>query len=217
MYGLLNWLPTFFNEYYSIELADLGSYTLLPYLVQGGVGAATGVLAGAQTCSFRCHLRQSPKLIDGLEIQLVGNRSEEPRSANFWARTVRKPSATVQNGRNIVFRDGEFSRPSARPSYGGWIVVESFLNRGLNGPGPLIRSDAWLLSMALLSFDKEELSRPCRRSRVMFTASVAIHFHDCTQAVYESTAHEPSKVCSHSSPSMLYNLRNGHDQSSPNL
>ncbi|MEW5319083.1 MAG: hypothetical protein WDW38_010254 [Sanguina aurantia] len=45
MYGLLNWLPTFFNEYYSIELADLGSYTLLPYLVQGGVGAATGVLA----------------------------------------------------------------------------------------------------------------------------------------------------------------------------
>ncbi|KAK9828817.1 hypothetical protein WJX72_002260 [[Myrmecia] bisecta] len=45
LYGLLNWLPTFFKEQYHIEIADLGSYTLLPYVVQGGVGAAAGVIA----------------------------------------------------------------------------------------------------------------------------------------------------------------------------
>ncbi|GFR48794.1 hypothetical protein Agub_g10743, partial [Astrephomene gubernaculifera] len=45
MYGLLNWLPTFFSEYYNIQLADLGSYTLLPYVFQGGLGAATGFMA----------------------------------------------------------------------------------------------------------------------------------------------------------------------------
>lgn len=45
MYGLLNWLPTFFSDFYKVELADLGAYTLLPYVVQGGLGAATGVFA----------------------------------------------------------------------------------------------------------------------------------------------------------------------------
>ncbi|PNW72266.1 hypothetical protein CHLRE_16g675300v5 [Chlamydomonas reinhardtii] len=45
MYGLLNWLPTFFSEFYQVELADLGSYTLLPYVFQGVLGAATGFLA----------------------------------------------------------------------------------------------------------------------------------------------------------------------------
>ncbi|GLI68313.1 hypothetical protein VaNZ11_012674 [Volvox africanus] len=45
MYGLLNWLPTFFSDFYHIQLSDLGSYTLLPYVFQGGLGAATGFLA----------------------------------------------------------------------------------------------------------------------------------------------------------------------------
>jgi ACS family sodium-dependent inorganic phosphate cotransporter len=46
MYGLLNWLPTFFKDFYGVEIADLATYTLLPYIVQGGLGAASGVLAG---------------------------------------------------------------------------------------------------------------------------------------------------------------------------
>jgi ACS family sodium-dependent inorganic phosphate cotransporter len=45
MYGLLTWLPTFFSDHYGVQLADLGAYTLLPYVLQGGVGAAAGVLA----------------------------------------------------------------------------------------------------------------------------------------------------------------------------
>ncbi|KAG2491886.1 hypothetical protein HYH03_009838 [Edaphochlamys debaryana] len=45
MYGLLNWLPTFFSEFYKVEVADLGSYTLWPYVFQGVLGAATGVAA----------------------------------------------------------------------------------------------------------------------------------------------------------------------------
>jgi hypothetical protein len=34
MYGLLTWLPTFFSDYYGVEVANLGGFTLLPYVVQ---------------------------------------------------------------------------------------------------------------------------------------------------------------------------------------
>jgi ACS family sodium-dependent inorganic phosphate cotransporter len=34
MYGLLTWLPTFFSEFYEVQVGDLGGYTLLPYFVQ---------------------------------------------------------------------------------------------------------------------------------------------------------------------------------------
>lgn len=44
-YGLLNWLPSFFKDHYHVEVAELGGLTLLPFLVQGGVGAASGLLA----------------------------------------------------------------------------------------------------------------------------------------------------------------------------
>lgn len=45
MYGLLTWLPTFFSDYYGVQLSDLGSYTLVPYVVQGGVGIMAGFIA----------------------------------------------------------------------------------------------------------------------------------------------------------------------------
>ncbi|KAF8063765.1 PHT4 [Scenedesmus sp. PABB004] len=45
MYGLLTWLPTFFSDYYHVEVGDLGGYTLLPYVVQGLVGLGAGALA----------------------------------------------------------------------------------------------------------------------------------------------------------------------------
>jgi ACS family sodium-dependent inorganic phosphate cotransporter len=45
MYGLLTWLPSFFSDYYGVAVADLGGYTLLPYFVQGCVGAGAGALA----------------------------------------------------------------------------------------------------------------------------------------------------------------------------
>jgi ACS family sodium-dependent inorganic phosphate cotransporter len=47
MYGLLNWLPTFFSNFYKVQLSELGSYTLLPYIVQGGLGVVSGIIAGA--------------------------------------------------------------------------------------------------------------------------------------------------------------------------
>lgn len=51
MYGLLNWLPTFFKDYYHIEIADLAAYTLAPYLVQGGLGLMSGVIADKMIAS----------------------------------------------------------------------------------------------------------------------------------------------------------------------
>ena len=34
------------RDFYDVELSQLASYTLLPYIVQGGVGLASGVIAG---------------------------------------------------------------------------------------------------------------------------------------------------------------------------
>ncbi|KAJ9521589.1 hypothetical protein QJQ45_008921 [Haematococcus lacustris] len=45
MYGLLNWLPTFFKDFYQVEISDLGAYTLAPYVVQGGLGLVSGLIA----------------------------------------------------------------------------------------------------------------------------------------------------------------------------
>jgi ACS family sodium-dependent inorganic phosphate cotransporter len=45
MYGLLTWLPSFYSERYGVAVADLGGYTLLPYVLQGGLGLASGYLA----------------------------------------------------------------------------------------------------------------------------------------------------------------------------
>mmetsp|Transcript_25907 Transcript_25907/g.66670 ORF Transcript_25907/g.66670 Transcript_25907/m.66670 type:complete len:585 (+) Transcript_25907:161-1915(+) len=47
LYGLINWLPTFFSEYYHVEISQLGGLTMLPYVVQGGMGAVSGVAADA--------------------------------------------------------------------------------------------------------------------------------------------------------------------------
>eukprot|EP00191_Tetraselmis_sp_GSL018_P011763 CAMPEP_0177597806 /NCGR_PEP_ID=MMETSP0419_2-20121207/11931_1 /TAXON_ID=582737 /ORGANISM="Tetraselmis sp., Strain GSL018" /LENGTH=527 /DNA_ID=CAMNT_0019090047 /DNA_START=239 /DNA_END=1822 /DNA_ORIENTATION=+ len=45
LYGLINWLPTFFKEFYHVEVGQLGGLTMLPYVVQGGMGAVSGVVA----------------------------------------------------------------------------------------------------------------------------------------------------------------------------
>ena len=41
-YGLLNWLPSFFKDVYHVEIAQLASFTLAPYVLQGSVGVFSG-------------------------------------------------------------------------------------------------------------------------------------------------------------------------------
>jgi hypothetical protein len=36
MYGLLTWLPTFFTDFFGVELAGLGGYRLLPCVLRVG-------------------------------------------------------------------------------------------------------------------------------------------------------------------------------------
>jgi ACS family sodium-dependent inorganic phosphate cotransporter len=48
MYGLLTWLPTFFSEYYEVQVGDLGGYTLLPYFVQVGYAGGDLLLQSSQ-------------------------------------------------------------------------------------------------------------------------------------------------------------------------
>jgi ACS family sodium-dependent inorganic phosphate cotransporter len=45
MYGLLTWLPSFYSERYGVAVADLGGYTLAPYVLQGVLGLGAGALA----------------------------------------------------------------------------------------------------------------------------------------------------------------------------
>ena len=46
-YGLLSWLPTYFDEALGVPLGDLPAFTVLPYFIQGVVGVASGVCADA--------------------------------------------------------------------------------------------------------------------------------------------------------------------------
>lgn len=45
MYGLLSWLPTYFNEAQGVDIADLPAFTFIPYILQGVLGLGVGVLA----------------------------------------------------------------------------------------------------------------------------------------------------------------------------
>ena len=44
-YGLLSWLPTYFDEALGVPLADLPAFTVLPYFIQGAVGVGSGLWA----------------------------------------------------------------------------------------------------------------------------------------------------------------------------
>jgi MFS transporter, ACS family, solute carrier family 17 (sodium-dependent inorganic phosphate cotransporter), other len=44
-YGLLSWLPTYFEEALGVPLGDLPAFTVLPYFIQGIVGVASGIVA----------------------------------------------------------------------------------------------------------------------------------------------------------------------------
>lgn len=39
------------RDFYKVEIADLAAYTLLPYVVQGGLGALTGIAADRMLAS----------------------------------------------------------------------------------------------------------------------------------------------------------------------
>ena len=45
MYGLLSWLPTYFNEAQGVDLADLPAFTFAPYILQGVLGFGVGIVA----------------------------------------------------------------------------------------------------------------------------------------------------------------------------
>ena len=45
MYGLLSWLPTYFNEAHGVDIADLPAFTFVPYILQGVLGMGVGILA----------------------------------------------------------------------------------------------------------------------------------------------------------------------------
>jgi ACS family sodium-dependent inorganic phosphate cotransporter len=44
-YGLLSWLPTYFDEALGVSLVDLPAFTVLPYFIQGVVGVLSGACA----------------------------------------------------------------------------------------------------------------------------------------------------------------------------
>jgi ACS family sodium-dependent inorganic phosphate cotransporter len=44
-YGLLSWLPTYFDEALGVPLGDLPAFTVLPFFIQGLVGVGSGVWA----------------------------------------------------------------------------------------------------------------------------------------------------------------------------
>ena len=92
MYGLLTWLPTFFSDYYKVEVGDLGGYTLLPYLMQvsnwsggggcgrgqkeaRGVGGDGGVGGG---------VRGRRGWVGDVEVRAIGGKGRGSTKAGAW-------------------------------------------------------------------------------------------------------------------------------------
>jgi len=67
LYGLLNWLPTFFVDVYHVDLADLGGFTSMSYVAQGGVGFLAGYLA-----DYMISARRWPKRDVRRGLQVIG-------------------------------------------------------------------------------------------------------------------------------------------------
>lgn len=45
MYGLLNWIPSFFTQTYGVDMSQLAFFTVVPYVAQAAVGVLSGYIA----------------------------------------------------------------------------------------------------------------------------------------------------------------------------
>lgn len=45
IYGLLSWLPSYYNKTFNVDVSNLAAFTLAPYLLQALVGVSSGYLA----------------------------------------------------------------------------------------------------------------------------------------------------------------------------
>lgn len=45
MYGLLNWIPSFFTQTYGVDMSQLAVFTVVPYVAQAAVGVLSGYIA----------------------------------------------------------------------------------------------------------------------------------------------------------------------------
>jgi ACS family sodium-dependent inorganic phosphate cotransporter len=45
LYGIMNWLPSYIEQQFQVPVGDLDQFTVLPYLLQGGVGMMAGICA----------------------------------------------------------------------------------------------------------------------------------------------------------------------------
>ena len=48
LYGVMNWLPSYIEHQFGVSVPDLANFTVLPYVLQGGIGLAAGVIADRQ-------------------------------------------------------------------------------------------------------------------------------------------------------------------------
>lgn len=56
-YGLLSWLPTYFEEALGVPVADLAAFTVLPYFIQGVLGVGSGLWADALIREGKCSVK----------------------------------------------------------------------------------------------------------------------------------------------------------------
>jgi len=45
LYGIMNWLPSYIEQQFQVPVGNLDQFTVLPYLLQGGVGVMAGICA----------------------------------------------------------------------------------------------------------------------------------------------------------------------------
>jgi hypothetical protein len=77
LYGLLNWLPTYFTDAHGVEVGDLGGYTFVPYVVQGGVGVLAGLAADGLLAKYHWPKRNVRMLLQ--VCGMLGECRRRPR------------------------------------------------------------------------------------------------------------------------------------------
>ena len=136
-YGLLSWLPTYFEEALGVPVADLAAFTVLPYFIQGVLGVGSGLWADALIREGKCSVKLVRRVFQTVgmvgpaacmlaaaalggaagggaaeaDVRGGGGGGRGTRAQRAHARgSEREPSGRRAEARGVGFRHGEHVR-----------------------------------------------------------------------------------------------------------
>ena len=107
----MNWLPSYIQHEFGVAVQDLASFTVLPYVLQGGVGLFAGIIAD-RWIAGGMPVRRCRQLMQG--IGMVTVRTVETRESFSVCQTKRgegvegeEEKGSERGRENVYGRRGE--------------------------------------------------------------------------------------------------------------